>query len=53
MAVKTRTETKMISKEWGKILTEPSKHPLKIRYRKEKDADWMYKGVGWKHGRKA
>lgn len=51
--MKIKTDTKTIykgtlSKEWGKIITEKSKKPLKITYKKNTDKDWMFKALGWK-----
>lgn len=47
--MKNTTETKILSKEWERILVNPSNRSLKIKYKKEKNADWMYKALGWKH----
>lgn len=42
-----KTKTRPLSKGWENIITEGSKHPPKIKYKKD-SVDWIYKYLGWK-----
>lgn len=48
MKARFGSKRKPLSKGWEKIITEGSKRPPKIVYKKNTDTDWIYKTLGWK-----
>lgn len=45
IAMKKKTETRMVAKDWDKIL--PVKGPPKMKHVKGGE-DWMFEALGWK-----